>query len=393
MVESHPFDRITVDHLRATGGMKWTRFSPDHLGAFVAEMDFGAAPAITEALHGAVDRANYGYMAPAWKEAMVEACASWQRDVYGWEVPAERIHPLPDVLTGLEIAIELFSKPGAPVILPTAAYMPFLSIPGVLGREIIEVPMVLDGDRWVYDLDGLDAAYRAGGDLLVLCNPHNPLGRVMTRDEMVAIAAVVDRRGGRVFSDEIHAPLTFPGHDHVPYASISDVTAGHTITATSASKAWNLPGLKCAQLLLSNDADAELWEEKGWWLGHGASVLGVVANAAAFRDGREWLDDVLGYLDGNRHLLGELLAEHLPEVGYTPPEGTYLSWLDCRALELDMPAGEFFDTHAQVALVDGLRCGAPGEGFARLNFATPRPILREIVERMATAVHNARAAA
>ncbi|MDY7106918.1 MAG: aminotransferase class I/II-fold pyridoxal phosphate-dependent enzyme [Actinomycetota bacterium] len=393
MVEPHPFDQITADDLRAAGGMKWTRFGPDHLGAFVAEMDFGAAPPITEALHGAVDRASFGYTAPAWREAMVEACAAWQRDAYGWEVPTERIHALPDVLTGLSVAIELYCKPDAPVILPTAAYMPFLSIPGILGRETIEVPMVRDGDRWVYDLDGLDAAYRAGGDLLILCNPHNPLGRVMTREEMVAIAEVVDRHGGRVFSDEIHSPLTYPGHDHVPYASISETTAAHTVTATSASKAWNLPGLKCAQLLFSNDADAERWEDGGWWLGHGASSLGIIANAAAYAEGKAWLDDVLGYLDGNRKLLGELLADHLPEVGYTPPEGTYLSWLDCRALDLGMPAGEFFDTHAKVALVDGLRCGPAGEGFARLNFATPRPILREIVDRMAKAVHTARAAA
>ena len=203
---------------------------------------------------------------------------------------------------------------------------------------------------------------------------------------MSAIAEVVERHGGRVFSDEIHAPLVYDGHHHVPYASISVATAAHTVTAVSASKAWNLPGLKCAQLVLSNDADAALWSEVGFMAEHGASNLGVVANAAAYELGRPWLAEVMAYLDGNRRLLGDLLAKHLPDIGYLPPEGTYLAWLDCRALGLGDHPAEYFLEHGGVALTDGTACGAVGTGHARLNFATPAPVLERAVRLLAAAL-------
>lgn len=378
------FDGLTVEELRRRGGLKWSLF-PGAIGSFVAEMDFGTAPAVTQALHAAVDGGAFGYLPPALLAGMSEAYAAWSRDRYGWAVPPERVRPLADVLAGMAAAVEHFSRPGSPVILPTPAYMPFLTLPAVLGREVIEVPMARDGDRYGYDLDALDAAYRAGGHLLVLCNPHNPIGRVLEPAEMTAVAEVVDRHGGRVFSDEIHAPLVFPGSRHVPYASLDDVTAGHAVTATSASKAWNLPGLKCAQLVLSNSADADLWSRVGLLAEHGASTLGVVANTAAYTGGAGWLDDVLGYLDGNRRLLAELVAEHLPGVGYTPPEGTYLAWLDCRELGLAEP-GAFFLERAGVALTDGVLCGAAGSDHVRLNLATPRPVLAQAVEQMGAAL-------
>jgi cystathionine beta-lyase len=171
----------------------------------------------------------------------------------------------------------------------------------------------------------------------------------------------------------------------VPYASLDDVTAGHAVTATSASKAWNLPGLKCAQLVLSNEADAAVWARVGLHAEHGASTLGVVANTAAYTGGAGWLDEVLTYLDGNRRLLAELVGAHLPGVRYTPPEGTYLAWLDCRELDLAEP-GVFFLERAGVALTDGALCGAAGRGFVRLNVATPRRVLERAVEQMGTAL-------
>jgi cystathionine beta-lyase len=378
------FDDLTVTELRRRGGLKWSLF-PEAIGSFVAEMDFGTAPAVTEALHAAVDTPVFGYLPPALLQGMSEAYATWSADRYGWTVPPERVRPVADVLAGLAAAIEHFSRPGSPVVLPTPAYMPFLTLPPALGREVLQVPMARDGDRYVYDLDALDAAFRAGGHLLVLCNPHNPIGRVLEPAEMTAVAEVVERHGGRVFSDEIHAPLVYEGHRHVPYAALGDVPAGHAVTATSASKAWNLPGLKCAQLVLSNDADADLWARVGSHAEHGASTLGVVANTAAYTGGAGWLDDVLAYLDDNRRLLADLVAEHLPGVRYTPPEGTYLAWLDCRELDLPEP-GAFFLQRAGVALTDGLLCGVAGTGFARLNVATPRPVLEQTVERMGAAL-------
>ena len=378
-------DAISIESLRRGGGLKWTRFEDDVIGAFVAEMDFGTAPAVTDALHHAVDAGAFGYLPPRLAREMAEACAAWQSSAYGWNVDADRIHPLADVIGGLEAAIEHFSEPGSAVVLPTPAYMPFFEVPGTLGRDIVEVPMLLDRNgRHRLDLDGIGRALAERGNLLILCNPHNPTGRAFEPEELLALAAVVDAHGGRVFSDEIHAPLVYAPARHVPYASVSARAANHTITATSASKAWNLPGLKCAQLIISNERDAETWEEPGATIAHRASNLGVVANTAAYTSGRAWLDDVLTYLDRNRRTLGDLLAAHMPAVAYTEPEGTYLAWLDCRALEIGPQPGEVFHERARVALVEGARCGAPGH--VRLNFATPGPILGEIVARMSAAV-------
>lgn len=379
------FDAVTVEQLRAAGSMKWSTF-PGAIGAFVAEMDFGTAPEVTAALHRAVDDALLGYLPQGRVTEMATAYAGWARERYGWVVDPERVRPIPDVLAAFEATIEHFSPPGSPVILPTPAYMPFLTVPGTLGREVIEVPMARDGDRYVYDLDALDAAFAAGGHVLVLCNPHNPIGRVLEPAELAAVAAVVERHGGRVFADEIHAPLVYRGHRHVPYASLSETTAGHTITATSASKAFNLPGLKCAQIVLSNEADAARWARVGRWVEHRASTPGVVASTAAYTDGGAWLARVVDYLDGNRRRLAELLDEHLPEARYTPPEGTYLAWIDLRALEVGERLSSFFLDRAGVALTDGPACGRAGAGFVRFTFAMPRPVLEQAVRQMGAAL-------
>ena len=390
-------DRTTMEELRARGSWKWTAASPGVIGAFVAEMDFGVAPPVEAALLDAIRRADLGYLTKRAAAELADACAGWQRDRYGWDVDPGRIRPLPDVISGLTAAITVFSRPGSPVILPTPAYMPFLTYPRSAGREIIQVPMASDGGRYALDVDGIDAAFKRGGHLLVLCNPCNPVGRVFTAGELLAVAEVVEANNGRVFADEIHAPLIYPGHAHVPYASLSPVTAAHTVTGAAASKGWNLPGLKCAQLLLTNDADAAVWADRGFAFEHGASTLGAWATVAAYRDGGPWLDDVVRYLDRNRTLLAALLAEHLPQVGFLPPEGTYLAWLDCRALDRRAPdrrapdrraeatPADFFLAQAQVMLTDGAACGEEGGGHVRLNFATPRPVLAEIVRRMAAA--------
>ena len=386
-------DRTTADELRARGSWKWTKGGPGVIGAFVAEMDFGVASPVEAALLDVIRRADLGYLSPRAVAALAEACAGWQRDRYGWDVDPARVRPLPDVITGLAAAITVFSRPGSPVILPTPAYMPFLTWPAALGREIIQVPMAADGGRYVLDLDGIDAAFRQGGHLLALCNPCNPVGRVYRAQELTAVAGVVEANGGRVFADEIHAPLLYPGGRHIPYASLSEAAARHTVTGTAASKGWNLPGLKCAQLVLSSDADAALWAERGFTFEHGTSTPGAWAAAAAYTGGGQWLDDVVGHLDGSRLLLARLLADRLPEIGHRPPEGTYLAWLDCRGLlaarGIEENPADFFLERARVLLTDGAACGDAGQGHVRLNFATPRPILAEMVRRMADAV-NAR---
>jgi cystathionine beta-lyase len=381
------FDAITSAQLRERGSLKWTTF-PGTIGAFVAEMDFGLAPEVSEALHAAIDGALTGYLPAEPADRMSAATAAWYSDVYGWDVPGRWVHPVPDVIAAFELAIEKFSPAGSKVIVPTPAYMPFLFVPPTIGREVIEVPSIQVDGRWGMDLAGVERAFDEGGHLLVLCNPHNPLGTVATREELLAIAELVERKGGRVFSDEIHAPLVYSGGEHVPYASISPAAAAHTVTATSASKAWNLAGLKCAQVILSNEADEEHWQTFGFLASHGAANLGVIGNTAAYTAGRRWLDEVLEYLDGNRRLVGELIAEHLPKVPYTAPDGTYIAWLDFRAYGIEGDLAEFFRTEAGVALSDGVACGDVGAGFARFVFALPRPVLREAFARMGDALRR-----
>lgn len=381
-------DATTVPMLRARGSFKWTAPGPDGFGAAVAEMDFGAAPAILEALAGLSADVNFGYLPPFLADELAAACAEFEQRRFGWEVDPADIHPLPDVIKALEISITHFSRPGSPVILPTPAYMPFLIVPGMLGREIIQVRMRDDGGFFTFDLDAIEDAFRAGGHLLVFCNPYNPLGRVFTEAEMTQLTEVVDRHGGRVFADEIHAPLVYPGTRHIPYASTSEAAAAHTLTAVSASKAWNLPGLKCAQAILTNAPDRERWEQMGMFASHGASNPGVVANIAAFRHGQAWLEEVLGYLDDSRRLLADLLSQHLPQVRYRPPDGTYLAWLDCTAMDLPGSPGAVVTDRARITVVDGPAFGAGGEGAFRFNFATPQPILTEMVERLAAALNH-----
>ncbi len=372
--------------LRARGSFKWTAPGPDGFGAAVAEMDFGAAPAILDALARLSADANFGYLPYFLADELATACAEFSKRRYGWDVDPELIHHVPDVLKALEIAITHFSRPGSPVILPTPAYMPFLALPGFLGREIFQVRMRDDAGFFTLDLEAIEGAFRAGGHLLIFCNPYNPLGRVFAPQEMTQLTEVVDRHHGRVFADEIHGPLVYPGMRHIPYASTSDAAAAHAVTATSASKAWNLPGLKCAQVILTNDPDRQRWEEMGFFASHGASNPGVVANIAAFRHGEAWLDEVLGYLDDGRHLLASLLRRHLPQVRYRPPDGTYLAWLDCTAMDLPGSPGAVVTDRARITVVDGPAFGAGGPGSFRFNFATPHPILAEMVERIAAAL-------
>lgn len=382
---SPAFDQITRDDLHSTGSLKWTTF-PDMIGAFVAEMDFGLAPAITDAVKDALDVGVTGYLPERLAKDLSAATARWYAESYGWEIPADRVHHVPDVIAAFELAIENFTSPGSAVIVPTPAYMPFLFVPPMHDRRVIEVPSIEVDGRWVMDLDAVAQAFRDGGEMLVLCNPHNPLGTVATRDELLAIAETVSAAGGRVFADEIHAPIVYAPAQHIPYASVSDAAAAHTFTATSASKAWNLAGLKCAQVIISNDADAELWERLGFWPGHGTSTLGVVANIAAYTAGAPWLNDVVEYLDGNRRMLAQLVDEKLPGVRMIVPEGSYIALLDFRESGLTGDLAEWFREHAGVAMTDGAACGEAAIGYTRFVFALPRPLLVEAVERIAAAL-------
>jgi cystathionine beta-lyase len=380
------FDDFTPESLRRRGTIKWSLYEPDVIACWVAEMDFSTAPAVREAVIDSVKHQQFGYPTRDETNGLPEALADFVRNRYDWTIDPSRVHSVPDVLKGVELAIRHFSPEGSAVILSTPAYMPFFQLPSVTRRPIVEVPAVRDDGLYKMDLDGIDRAFRAGARTIVLCHPYNPLGRSFSRQEMSELAEVVDRHGGRVVADEVHAPLTYTGRMHVPYASLSELAASHTVTLTSASKGWNLAGLKCAQVIISNEVDDERWRSLSFLDVHGVSSIGIAANVAAYRHGIAWLDAVVGYLDGNRRFLAELLESHLPSVGYIPPEAAYLAWLDCRGLDLGAEPADYFLEKARVATNPGSDFGGAGSGHVRFNFATSRAILSRAIEAMAEAV-------
>lgn len=396
----------TADDVRALGSLKWTGMPAD-VAAWVAESDLGTPPVVRDALHAAVDQGLLGYLPPAVRRRLGEAVARWYGERWDLPVPAEAVVPVGDVREALRLTVELCSRPGSPLVVPTPTYMPFLTAPELWGREVLQVPMRVTDEGTTPDLDALGAAFRAGGHLLVLINPHNPTGRVLRVDELRAVADVVERHDGVVFADEVHAPLVHPGHRHVPYAAVSPAAAEHTVTATSASKAWNVAGLKCAQVVLTSTSLADRWHPVDEHVSAGAGTLGAVANATAWADGGPWLDDVaLPYLDANRRAFAETLARVAPDVGHRPPEGTYLAWLDLRAVldRLDgldgldglpdwrtAPVGalaRWLHRRSGVAVTDGAACGEAGRGHVRVNLALPRGLVTQAAERLGHAVQR-----
>ncbi|MFC5139185.1 MalY/PatB family protein [Actinomycetospora rhizophila] len=385
----HRFDALTAEHMRAGGSWKWSTPGESHgrglIGAFVAEMDYPVADAVADAVRASADGSRFGYLPDGWVADMAAACSAFWGDRFGWAPDPAWVRPVPDVLTAFTATVRHFTRPGSAILLPTPAYMPFLTVPAMLGRELVQVPMARSGERFVLDLDAIDRGFAGGAGLLVLTTPHNPTGRVFDASELAAVAEVVERHGARVFSDEIHAPLTFGDARHRPYVTTSGAAPGHTITATSASKAWNLPGLKAGQVVLSNAADAAHWTATGYLAEHGTATPGVLASTAAYRDARGWLDEVLAYLEGNR---AHLAAADLPGIDVTVPDGTYLAWLDARGLGLAEPPSAFFTREAGVVMTDGAACGEAGRGGMRLNLAVSHPVLTDALDRIRSAIRS-----
>jgi cystathionine beta-lyase len=373
------FDDVDIVRLRARRTVKWSLYGPDVLAAWVAEMDFDVAPVVREAIVAAVEREDFGYVEGDLSE-LTYACAGFLSRRHGWNVSPNRIVPIADVLAGITAALNCFTPAGAPVVVPTPAYPPFFEVVELTGRPVVAVPLV---DR-ALDLDAIDAALGSGARAMLLCNPHNPSGRAFAIDELRALAAIVDAHGARVVADEVHAPLVYPPYRHAPYATVSDAAEQHAISVTSASKAFNLAGLKCAQMIANNHDDAARLRQLRVFEVPGPTPIGIAASTAAYRDGDEWLDALVDYLDRNRHFLGGRLAVDLPGIACEPPEATFLAWLDCAALGLDDP-GRWFLDHARVAVSDGPPFGTGYGQHVRLNFATSRALLERILDALAAA--------
>jgi len=366
--------------------MKWRQYPEDVLPLWVAEMDVPTPEPVAEALIAAVRRGDTGYpLGDSYAEALGEfAVRRW-----GWDgVVPGRAAIVPDVMLGVVEMLKLVTGPGDPVVVNSPVYPPFFDFVAHMDREVVEAPLGADGRLDFEAVESAFAAMAARGrrGAYLLCNPQNPTGAVHTREELERVAGLAAEFGVRVVADEIHAPLVAVGEKFTPYLSVAGAEDG--LSLMSASKGWNLAGLKAAVAIAGPAAVADLArmpEE----VGHGPSHLGVIAHVAALREGGEWLDALLAGLDENRALLGRLLAEHLPGVAWRPGAGTYLQWLDCRGLELgDDPAGVFLE-RGRVAVNSGIPFGAGGAGHVRINIATSPAILTEAVERMAAAVSGA----
>jgi cystathionine beta-lyase len=289
-------------------------------------------------------------------------------------------------MAGVDALLALATEPGDGVVINTPVYPPFFKHIGFARRQVVEVPLARTDGGWELDFAGLEAAFAAGARGYLLCNPHNPTGRVFSAADLGRIAALADRYGVFVMADEIHASLTLPGARHTPFVSLGGAAAEHGVTLASASKAFNVAGLKGAVAVAGSATMERLLARLPESCQFGAGLFGVLASLAAWREGADWLDALLGQLDHARGEFGRLLGERLPGVRYIPPEASYLAWLDCAALDLGAEPAQVFLGRGRVALGRGLDFGAPGDGFVRVTIGTSSELLAAIVDRMAAAI-------
>lgn len=390
---ANPLEELNLEQLRERTSMKWAAHPTEVLPLWVAEMDVLLAPPIANRLAQAIEIGDTGY--PAGTQ-LAEAVKRFAAERWGWGgLAVERTAIVPDVMMGIVEVLRLITDRGDNVVISPPVYAPFYAFVSHDGRNIIEAPLGKDLRISLANLDEAFALATAGGKraAYLMSNPHNPTGTVHTAEELTAIAQLARTYGVRVVSDEIHAPLVLPGASFTPYLSVPG--AEDAFSLISASKAWNLAGLKAALACAGEEAAVDLArmpEE----VSHGPSHLGIMAHTVAFNEGRPWLDSLLQGLDDNRALIGQYVAKHLPNVGYKAPEGTYLAWLDFTAMgidentqigelatvtELEGPARFFLDK-ARVALSSGHVFGTGGTGHVRLNFATSQSILTDALMRM-----------
>jgi cystathionine beta-lyase len=378
-----PLAAYSLDELRERHSAKWREYPPDVLPVWVAEMDTPLAEPIAAALAEAIGRGDTGY---AIAGGLPEAFAGFAARRLGWHADPAGMRLVPDVMAGIVEVLHLVTEPGDRVVVDTPAYPPYFYWLPRIGRQVVQNPLALTARGFRLDLEALERHFAAGAAAYLLCSPHNPTGLVYGEDELLAVARLADRYGVRVVADEIHAPLVYPGARHIPFGSLDTTASARSITLVSASKAWNLAGLKAALAVPGDEARADLAIDPE--VSESAGLLGVIASEVAFTAGEPWLDELMAGLTANRALLGELLAEHLPEAGYQPPQATYLAWLDFRALGLGDDPAEWFLRRGGVALFPGEKFGRPGCGFARFNFATGPERIADAVRQMAASLHG-----
>ena len=384
-----PIDDLDVKSLQSRVTEKWNTYPGDTLAAWVAEMDFPVAEPIRRVLKRAVDHSDIGYPIEPRATGIVEAFAERMETRFDWSVEPRRVEVLSEVVQGLYIALLSYAAPNEGAVVQTPIYPPFLQSVEETGRRLVENRLLETPDGYEIDFDRLRADADASTRVFLLCNPHNPSGRVFTRKELETLAELACERDWVVVTDEIHGDLVFPGNEFIPFGSLSPEVAKRTLTLTSASKAFNIPGLRCA---VAHFGSRELHDQFN--AAHprhvrgGIGTLGLYASIAAWRYSQPWLDQVVPLLDSNRRLLAQYLDTHIPQIVHRIPQATYLAWLDCRALELAPNPAAFFLEKGRVALSTGGLFGTGFEGYVRLNFATSAAILEQVLDRMRQALQN-----
>jgi len=378
------FDRV-VDR-RSTDSNKWRKFPADVLPLWVADMDFPSPPAVVRALHARVEHGFFGYLTE--HNDLPEVVAERVAKRYGWRVNPEAVVTLPGVIAGFNQALRALTSPGDGMLIQTPVYPPILRSAGNHGLRRDEHPLTRGADgRYTVDLDAFAAALRETTRVFLLCNPHNPVGRLYGRAELEGMAAACLRRDTVIVADEIHCDLLLDGRQHAPVASLAPEIEQRTITLMAPSKTFNLPGLKCAVAIIPNAALRERFLAAAGDLVPKINVLGCTAAVAAYREGDAWLEALLGYLKANRDFLVQQVRATLPGVAVAPAEATYLAWLDCRgSARAGRDPYTFFLERARVALNDGVTFGPGGAGFVRMNFGCPRALLAQGLERMRAAL-------
>ncbi len=383
---------LSMDTLRGRRGAKWNLYGKDVVPAWVADMDYTVAPVVQEVIERTTRTGDYGYPWRTGDETLQAAFAYRMKERFGWEVDPKLVQPVTECVQCMIATVMAFSAPGDGVLTMTPIYPPFLSTIEVTKRRLVETQLVDDGTRFVPDFDQMRAAIDEHTKVLLLCSPHNPTGRVWTREELTTIAEIAVAHDLIVLSDEIHADLVHDGA-HIPLATISPAIAARTITITSATKAFNIAGLRAAVMHFgTEELKATMHAEVPPYLMGQISVVGVDATVTAWREAQPWLDGVMARLRSNRDYMEQFIKEEMPEIAFHAPESTYLAWLDCSALNLPETPHKFFLEHAKVGLNDGGTFGTPGTQCVRLNFATSEEVLKEVLSRMAEAVKAHKAA-
>jgi cysteine-S-conjugate beta-lyase len=386
-----PFEAIDVERLRSGHGVKWGSLPAGTIGAWVADMDFGIPPAVRESILRVTEHADFGY--PHWPggdDPVIEAFEQRMATRHGWRPEPGRTRVFTDLLQVLQVMVEYATEPGDGVAIHVPAYPPFLASIARAGRRLVPLPMTRDETGWGFSTEGLTERLREQRcRLLVLVNPQNPTGRVFTSAELRPLAAAAEELDLVVLADEIHAELVFSPHRHVPFASLGTAAAARTITTTSATKAFNIAGLRCALAHIGPD---RLWDTLARapldFFGT-PSVLSQVATVAAWRESDAWLTDLMRTLEQNRRLIADWAVTLPWNPRYHSPQGTYLSWLDFTDRSITAPA-EHLERVAKVKLSEGAEFSrhttVDTAAFARLNFATSTSNLLEVLDRIATAM-------